>query len=77
MWQMVASQVVISAKKAGKGDNLWWPQSKDEEYRGCNRWNGYVLAGADGLTGGDVQRKGAMPMVAALVSTRGVSMWGS
>ena len=52
MWQMVASQVVISAKKAGKGDNLRWPQSKDEKYRGCNRWNGYVLAGGDGLRGG-------------------------
>ena len=42
MWQMVASQVVISPKKAGEGDNLWWPESKDEKYKGCGRCNEYL-----------------------------------
>lgn len=40
---MVASQVVISPKKASKGDNLWWPESKDEKYKGCGRCNGDIL----------------------------------
>lgn len=49
MWQMVASQVVISPKKAGKGDNLWWPESKDEKYKGCGSCNGHLMRRGDGL----------------------------
>lgn len=46
---MVASQVVISPKKAGKGDNLWWPESKAEKYKGRGRCNGYLTGRGNGL----------------------------
>lgn len=46
---MVASQVVISPKKAGKGDNLWWPESKAEKYKGRGRGNGYLTGRGNGL----------------------------
>lgn len=49
MWQMVASRVVISPKKAGKGDNLWWPESKEEKHRGSGRYNRHTLGEGDGL----------------------------
>lgn len=51
MWQMVASQVVISPKQAGKGDNLWWPESKDEKYKGCGSCDGYLMSRGNGLGG--------------------------
>ena len=46
---MVASRVVISPKKAGKGDNLWWPESKEEKHRGSGRYNRHTLGEGDGL----------------------------
>ena len=46
---MVASRVVISPKKVGKGDNLWWPESKEEKHRGSSRCNRHILGEGDGL----------------------------
>lgn len=63
---MAASQVVTSPKKTGKGDNLWWPESKDEEYKSCGRCNRYLSGQGGGLRAECSLRgaeKGAGPVV--------------
>lgn len=74
MWQMVASQVVTSPRKTGKGDNLWWPESKDEEYKSCGRCNRYLSGQRGGLRAECSLRgteKGAGPMA----GTGGAPAW--
>lgn len=73
MWQMVASQVVISPKQAGKGDNLWWPESKDEKYKGCGRCNEHLKGRR--VDWGQTAPRGAEHR-AALVLRRDASMAG-
>lgn len=63
---MAAFQVVTSPKKTGKGDNLWWPESKDEEYKSCRRCNRYLSGQGGGLRAEYCLRgveKGAGPVV--------------